>query len=127
MAERLTKLELKKRGIKNIKVSSRGLMTNGDNISDNAKIVLKKLGASGANRKSVALKKVDPNTLYVTMNEGQKNHVKGGKVISFTQLIGHDIADPYGGSEKEYYRTALDLRDGIKVLLEKILNVGVRK
>lgn len=127
MAERLTKLELKKRGIKNIKVSSRGLMANGDNISDNAKIVLKKLGTSGANRKSVKLKKVDPNTLYVTMNERQKSYIKGGKVISFAQLIGHDIADPYGGDEEEYYRAALDIQSGIKVLLEKILNVGVRK
>ena len=127
MAERLTKMELKKRGIKNIKVSSCGLMANGDNISQNAKIVLKKLGASGANRKSVALKKIDAKTLYVTMTERQKSYIKGGKVISLTQLIGHDIPDPYGGDENEYYRTALEIQEGIKVLLEKILNVGVKQ
>lgn len=127
MAERLTKLEMKKRGIKNIKVSSRGYAASGENIADNAKKALKTLGASAANRRSVKLKKIDPQTLYVTMTERQKEWIKGGKVISFAALVGHDILDPYGCDEQVYLETALELNQGIKVLIEKILNVGVKK
>ena len=121
MAERLTKVKLKKLGIKNIKVSSRGINANGENITANAKIVLKKMGASGANRKSIKLKKIDPTSLYVTMTDTQKKILGQGKIISFSALVGNDISDPYGQNEEIYLKTAKEIYKGIQVLLEKIL------
>lgn len=120
MAERLTKLELKKLGIKNIKISSRGIDARGDNITDNAKVVLKKMGASGVNRKSIKLGKLDKNTLYVTMTSAQKAYLGEGKIISMGDLIGHDVLDPYGQDEAVYEQTAKILQRGIKILLFKL-------
>ena len=119
MAERLTKKLLKQQKIDYIKVSSRGIDAKGDNITENAKKALKVLNASSANRKSVKLGKIDKNTLYVTMSQAQKNYIIG-KVISFQALVGHDIMDPYGQTFDVYYQTALQLLQGIKILLNKI-------
>ncbi len=126
MAERLTKAKLKKLGIKNIKVSSRGINANGDNITENAKKALKRLGASGVNRKSVKLGKVDSKTLYVTMTKAQKLSLGQGKIISFAELVGKDVLDPYGQEEKVYYETAQELEKGIEILLKKILKYEVK-
>lgn len=120
MAERLTKMELKKLGVKNIKVSSRGINATGENIAANAKSVLKRFGASGANRKSVKLGKLDSNTLYVTMTQSQKNALGQGKVISLGSLIGKDIQDPYGQSEEIYFKTAQEIYQAVKILLNKM-------
>ena len=127
MAERICKLKLKKRGGKSIKVSSRGLRATGENIADNAKLALKKLGASASNRKSVKLGKLDKNTLYVTMTQSQQMMLEGGKVISFKMLLGFDIADPYGQDLDTYMITARQIEDGVDVLLDKILGLGVKK
>ena len=62
MAERIMKKLLKEQVIKDIKVSSRGIFANGDNISQNAKVTLKKMGFSSSNRKSVKLGKINKNT-----------------------------------------------------------------
>lgn len=125
MAERLCKCELKKIGNKNIKVLSRGLNASGENITENAKLALKKLGASAANRKSVKLGKIDSGTLYVTMTNAQTEKIKG-KVISFAALIGNDVIDPYGQDLDTYVKTAEQLQRGVKVLLNKILLVERR-
>ena len=110
MAERILKKEIKDKKIVGIKVSSRGLAANGDNIADNAKKALKKLKASSANRKSMQLKKVDKDTLYVTMTEKQKEFFEGANCISFKKLLGFDILDPYGKDEDVYNQTANQIK-----------------
>lgn len=120
MAERLMKKEIKERKLKEIKVSSRGLSARGENITENSKLALKKLKASSANRKSVQLKKLDKDTLYVTMTESQKQSLNGQNVISFKSLIGREVIDPYGQDEEVYMQTASLLQEGIRVLLEKL-------
>lgn len=120
MAERILKKEIKDKKIVGIKVSSRGLAANGDNIADNAKKALKKLKASSANRKSMQLKKVDKDTLYVTMTEKQKEFFEGANCISFKKLLGFDILDPYGKDEDVYNQTANQIKEGILILLEKL-------
>ena len=94
MAERLMKKNLKDRKIKDVSVSSKGLNANGENITENAKNALKFFKANAKDRKSIKLKKIDNNILYVTMTEGQKNQIKSNKVISFKALIGKEILDP---------------------------------
>ncbi len=125
MAERLAKKEAKLAKIQAIKFSSKGIKAKGDNISENAKAVLKEKKALSSNRKSVLLKKLDKDTLYVTMTESQrlylKEALKAQKAISLASLIGHDIVDPYGGDLEEYRRAAQEIEQGIKVLLNKII------
>ena len=124
MAERLAKKELKSSGSKNIKLSSRGLAANGENITENAKLALKALGASSANRKSVKLGKLDSSTLYVAMTARHAEELlrrqAGVKVITFSSLIGSDIPDPYGQDLETYKFTAKQLQLGVKALLNKI-------
>lgn len=126
MAERLCKKELKNKN-SSLKLSSRGLMATGENITENAKFALKGLGASGANRKSVKLSKVDKKTLYVVMSQLHLEAIKSlephAKVISFKDLIGEDIYDPYGQDLTVYKRTAKQLEQGVRVLLDKILRM----
>ena len=126
MAERLAKKEIKLQKIQSIKFTSKGIKATGENISQNAKLVLKEKKALSSNRKSIALKKIDKDTLYVTMTESQKlyltNNLKAQKVISFSSLIGHDVLDPYGFDLPEYRLAAGDIEQGIKILLTKILN-----
>ena len=121
MAERLMKKALKERGIADIKVSSKGLKANGENIAENAKIVLKKYKASGANRKSVKLGRIDDKTLYIVMTENMKSQVKTSCIMSIKDLTGCDVSDPYGGDVELYKITANQIMQAIEILLEKIL------
>lgn len=120
MAERIAKKLLKSENLSGIKVLSRGLRANGDNISENAKLVLKKHHASSANRKSVKLGKIDKNTLYVVMSNFTKMTFGSPKVLSFEDLIGRSIADPFGQSEEIYEQTYKDLEEGVKKLIQNI-------
>ena len=121
MAERIMKKRLKDLKVSDIKVSSRGLKANGENIAENAKKALKEFGASASNRKSVKLGKIDEHTIYVTMTDVQKAAIKSGQVISFSQLIGHEVADPYGGDLEKYVLCSMQLNEGVSELINKIL------
>ena len=118
MAERILKNLIKQE--ESIKVYSRGIFASGENISPLAKRVLKLHRISSANRKSVKLGKIDKNTLYVVMNNQMKKFVPNARVISFEDLIGQEIADPYGGTEQDYQHAFDQLFKGITILFEKI-------
>lgn len=126
MAERLFKQMLKERKISFIKVISRGLNSNKENISDYAKVVLKEYHANDRDRKAIKLGKIDNNTLYVTMTEYQKTKIKADRVISFKDIIGEDIADPYGMGIDQYRSCARQITKGLVQLLNKIL-IGVNR
>lgn len=121
MAERLMKKRLKDLKINDIKVSSKGLKANHDNITENAKSALKLKHALATNRKSVKLNKIDPKTIYVTMNEQQKQAIIAKQTMSFKDLIGIEISDPYGQDLNAYLMCANMLEQGIDVLINKIL------
>lgn len=121
MAERLCKKILKEGKITDIKVSSKGINAKGENIAENAKVVLKEMGALASNRKSVQLKKIDKKTIYIAMTETIKNKLSEGNVISSYGLIGCDILDPYMQDLEIYRKTAKQLQQMIYVLLDKIL------
>ncbi len=122
MAERIAKKKAKLLKEKEFSFSSKGLNAHGENIAENAKIVLKEMGALASNRKSVALKKLDLGTLYVTMTDAQKDKLKGGKVISFVSLLGREISDPYGQNLDVYRQTAREIEKGVDILINKISN-----
>lgn len=120
MAERIMKNLLKQKKIEQIKVCSKGLRANAENITENAKKVLRYNGLSSLNRKSVKLKKIDKNTLYIVMTNKMKSFVDSKKLISFEDLIGQEVIDPYGQDESVYQKTFVLLEKGIKILLNKI-------
>lgn len=121
MAERLMKKTLKNKGIKDVKVFSRGLFAKKENITSQAKETLKKLKAGSSDRKSIKLGKTRNDTLYVVMTEEMKFYIKAEKVITIKQLIGKDISDPYGQSEEVYFKVAEDLQKANQIILEKII------
>lgn len=120
MAERLMKKILKEQKINDIKVSSKGIKANGENITENAKIVLKKLKALASNRKSVKLGKINKETLYIVMTEQMKAYVRAPLLLAAKDLVEHDILDPYGLGEDEYMETAKQLLTVARRLIEKI-------
>lgn len=123
MAERLMKKDLKDLKIKDIKVSSKGIKANGDNIAENAKLALKKFGALASNRKSVKLGKIDEHTIYVTMTDAQKSFIKSKQVMSFKDLTGKEVADPYGKDLDTYLDCCEQLNDGVRLLVNKIIKM----
>ena len=125
MAERVFKGLLKKKEIK-VSVCSKGLEANGDNITRNAKEVLKERGYNSRDRKSVGFGKIDKETLYVTMTQKMTSKING-KVISMKDLIGEDVLDPYGYGIEIYRQTLNQIEKGCLVLLDKILKVRGEK
>lgn len=120
MAERLMKKYLKVNNIQDVKVSSRGLNALGENITDNAKIALKKFNTSSANRKSKKLNNVNKNTLYIVMEDRMKSKINSKKVLSMKDILGEDIIDPYGQSEEFYLLTAEKLVEANKKIINEI-------
>ncbi len=125
IAERLFKKMLKNEKVTFIKVISRGLEATKENITYNAKLVLKEYGALDKDRKAIKLGKIDNNTLYVTMTQEQKNKVKSQKVISFRDLVGQDILDPYGQNLDHYRSCAEQIYRGLEKLLKQLIG-GVK-
>ncbi len=122
MAERISKKKIKKENFSNIKFFSKGLSAKGDNITQNAKIVLKEIGCCFIDRKSVQLKRIDKSMLYVVMKDEFKSQILG-KVISVKDLIGEDVLDPFGKDLQTYRMTRDQLVKIVDVLLEKIVKI----
>ena len=118
MAERIAKKMAKERGIKDIKFSSCGVDARKENIAVNAKRALKELGYDARDRKSVKLKKIKENVLYVAMTSSLKRYL-GKRCISCDELY-KAVDDPYGREEESYRITARMLEKNIEVLLNKI-------
>ena len=122
MAERIAKKIIKEKKIKEIKVLSKGLQALGDDITDNAKITLKKLGYNCRSRKSIKLKNFEKDVLYVTMTYNQMNFIKSfAKVICIGDFDNkNEINDPYGRDLETYIFVAKKLEVLIERLLDKI-------
>ena len=121
MAERLMKKTLKEKGLKDVKVSSRGIFACKENITPQAQATLKKMKAGAGNRKSIKLGKINKDTLYIVMTEEMKPYVKTGNIITMKQLIGEDILDPFGQTEEVYLQVANSIKKANEIILEKII------
>jgi len=120
MAERIAKKKAKEKKLKDVKFSSVGIFATGDNITENASVVLKKFGYDGRNRKSVKLGTVKPNCIYVAVTNEHKNYIPSKKCLSFEDLAGK-VIDPYGLDLDVYERTARQIEQNVELLLEKIV------
>ena len=119
MAERIAKKLAKDKKMKDVKFSSAGLFAKKENISPNAAKVLKKLGYDGRNRKSVQLKKIKDDCIYVGVTADHKARINSNKCISFEELAG-GVGDPYGQDEAVYEKCAHAIEQNVQVLLDKI-------
>lgn len=122
MAERIAKKMAKNKKVDGVKFSSAGIYANGDPITKNASLALKKLGYDGRTRKSVRLSKIKPNVIYVTVTPDHKKFVNSKKVMSFDDLF-EQVDDPYGQDEGKYLETAKQIEKNVEVLLNKISNL----
>ena len=68
-----------------MKFSSAGIYANGENITENAAKTLKLLGYDGRARKSVKLKKIKPNVIYVAVTDDHKKFIKS-KMETFSKF-----------------------------------------
>ena len=122
MAERIAKKMAKTKKIKDVKFSSAGVRANGENITKGAVYALKSLGYDSRKRKSVQLKNVKPNVVYVTVTNDHKKFVNSKRVLSFEDLAGK-VCDPYGQGFDVYETTAKQIEKNVEMLLNKIENL----
>lgn len=121
MAERMMKRMLKEKGIENVKVFSKGLFAKGENITENAKIVLKENKALATNRKAVQFKKADKDMLYVVMRDGMREYLPTQKVVTISSLIGKEILDPFGQSLDVYRQSLSEIIEAVELLIQNII------
>ncbi len=126
MAEIILKSKLKLAGVKGVRVSSAG--TNaiaGDKISKNSHLALKQMGykSYGFKSKSLTPMMLLKSDLIVCMSSSHKIGISSFPgVYSAGELIGFDIADPYGGTLSTYIETSRQIEDLCNYLLKKILD-----
>lgn len=124
MAEIILKNKIKLAGIKGVKVTSAGTnAVDGDKISKNSSLALKQLGLKSYSFKS---KRLTPlmllkSDLTVCMSSSHKYGISTfPEVYSAGELIGNDIADPYGLSLQEYIETSRQIEDLCNYIIKKI-------
>ena len=126
MAEIILKSKIKNAGLKGVRVSSAGLSAiNGDKMSRNSFIALKKLGliAYGFKSKALDVKMLLKHDLIICMTENHKSAIASFPgVYSVNDLTGlGDIPDPYGGDINEYIRASHKIEDACNIIFEKLL------
>jgi len=129
MAEAMFKQMSKLKKLK-VDVASCGLFADkGTPISKNSNLALRKLVFKGTRHKSNSINDFNLNEieLIVTMSDNHKAYLSSlNNVISFKELIGYDIIDPYMQSEKTYINCAEQIQMGINKLID-ILYERIKK
>lgn len=124
MAEKIFNCLSKEKGIKSIKAISAGLLCeNGVNMEIKSKRALKQLGYNCGAKKSLQLKTLEKDTLYITMTDEIKLSLKSNRVVSFKDLGLKEIADPYGADQNVYNETAKNIESNILNLIERLKNL----
>ena len=130
MASALVKHKIKMRNIKGIRCSSAGLFVKpGQDINENAKLALKRLGVGVPRHKSTQLtEELILKTNYIlTATENQKQTILNRfpllkNVFSLKEFVGAmDISDPYGKSEAEYFAVCKYLDYVTELVLKRIV------
>jgi protein-tyrosine phosphatase len=132
MAEAILRAELKARGLAGVRVSSAGTDADGvSSITAGALAALAGLGIKARRRVSRPLSSghLAGADLVLTMTEMQKMRIvlEHPWAADRTRVIGEftgsrpaEIADPMGGSEREYSRCARDLRAQAKRVTTRV-------
>lgn len=131
MAEGILKAMIKEKNL-DIKVSSAGVAAfDGSSVSNNSVLALSKLGIDISKHKSRLIydKLIDEFDLILTMSKSHKEILTNkypyskGKVFILNEYAfdkKEDIADPFGGSIKDYERARDQIYKAIEQIVEKI-------
>jgi len=121
MAEAMFKQLAKATKLK-VDAFSCGLHANvGDKVSKNTNIALKELGFKGTRHKAENITNVDVSKidLIVALSSSHKAQLYNlSNVISFKELIGVDIIDPFMQNAKVYVECGKQILEGVKKLIE---------
>lgn len=125
MAEIILKSKLKEAGVKNVRVSSAGLMAEeGHKISKNSAAALKLMGLKSYSFKAKPLTEdmIEKSDLIICMTEKHKECLKGfNNVCSAKEIIGSDVSDPYGQDIKTYIETSSQIEKLCDTITERIV------
>ncbi|MEE0859126.1 MAG: low molecular weight protein arginine phosphatase [Acutalibacteraceae bacterium] len=106
--------------LKNIKISSAGLMANnGDSVSENAVIACKEYGADISAHKSqqITPEMLNNTDLFVCMTMSHAQALISGNVPKNSIYI-LNVSDPYGGSLETYKECCRQIYDQLLILAE---------
>lgn len=131
MAEAIAKKEAELRNI-DIDISSAGIYAfPGEIASFNAVMVMEEMGfdLSCHISTSISRDRLEESDLIITMTKAHKDSLLSivtsisNKVYSLLEYIGEngDIADPFGGDINTYRRCAVQLKNSIVKLFDKIM------
>jgi len=123
MAEIIFKNLSKKSNLDNYKANSAGLFAQKEPINPNAKQALKNIGYTppkSKQSKSLTPSMLKNSDIIFTMTQDQKAHLRpyAKKIYSMKDVLGFDIADPYGRGLQNYINTALDIEKAVKKIIE---------
>jgi len=123
MAEYMFKAYLKeKKRLSDFSVNSAGLYARrGDVLSATAHDALEFLGVKhnqARRAKPFTVQMQEDSDIVVTMSERHKAMCDGDNVISFDEIVGAPIADPFGGSLQTYLDCAAQIRSAFDEILK---------
>lgn len=126
MAEIILKNKIKNAGVKGFIVQSAGLMANnGDKMSKNSSLALKKMGYKpyGFKSRQATAKLLLKYDYVICMTEAHKMHISNFPgVVSIGEITGlGDVPDPYGMGEIEYVKVSHKIEDACNIILQKIV------
>lgn len=128
MAKMMLNQKLKRAGIPYIKVFSAGVLSKGGKeIAKESALALKKLGYRKEKHVSSNISRFNLNEYKIfTMTDEHKN-VLGNGAQSAKDLLGFDLADPYGGSQEEYDECAKQMEQFVDSVLSNVVTWEVKK
>lgn len=120
MAEYILRRALKETGRKDVVAESYGLKVHkGDGIHPLVVSALASLGIVARSHPARVLtrKIVDRAALVVCMTEEHKRVVGSSNAVSYRDLTGADVPDPFGGTKQDYEATARLIERGMTAVL----------
>jgi protein-tyrosine phosphatase len=125
MAEIILKNKLKLAGLTDVRVMSAGLCADeGQKISKNSQLALKRLGLKSYSFKSRPLTQeiMEKTDIVICMTASHKAQLSGfNNVLTMNEITGlGDIIDPYGGDINVYVETMYQIDDACNIILTKI-------
>lgn len=120
MAEYILRRTLKKLGRDDVVAESYGLkVRKGDGIHPLAVAALRSLGIVAKSHPARVLtrKVADRAAIIVCMTEEHKRVVGKPDAVSFRDLTGLDVRDPFGGGDKDYEAVAKQIENGMPAVL----------
>lgn len=130
MAEYILRRTLRNLGRSDVAAESYGLrVKKGDGIHPLAVNALRSLGIVAKSHPARVLtrKIADRATLIVCMTEEHKRMIGRDNAVSYRDLTGADVADPYSGDEGDYKAVARQIENGMTAVLSMLEKVAKKE